>query len=441
MKLISMYAILVLLITTPIATSTSTSGVVNTESKININFCQMYLNWGSSCQDKNCNDYCYKLKGKFSWGNCVTMYGMRSRNSLALEIESTIIWWEINLSKSCLGQSPVILLLYFCGPSGGSLPQKPANVLSKRTFAGVWNNIAEVANELTKVGISFQDILKKKVKNGNDTLFWMDEWCDGEPLKDQFPDLYQLERRKTCRISQRVLAEGYNWEWRSVPTTGSQAHSFQMLSDAIDVYRPCPDPDSCICPLSDDGIFHVKAIKLRIDNKELAINEVVIPWLHDIPIKVNTFIWRANLGRIPSNLALKRRGITNIRESCPQCHIEDEDSDHIMIRCPLANKIWELIFQWCNIPKPDFQTIGDLIGLTKTWRRCRRKKNNLICICFGVMWILWKTRCELVFRSTRYSFSQIIDRVKSIVFNWIRHKRVECNIKWDEWCVCPLNCL
>nr|KAJ0217713.1 hypothetical protein LSAT_V11C300135570 [Lactuca sativa] len=157
-------------------------------------------------------------------------------------------------------------------------------------FVGVWNNIAEVANELTKVWISFRDILKKKVKNGNDTLFRMDEWCDGEPLKDQFPELYQLERRKACRISQRVQVEGYTWQWRSTPATGSQTHSFQMLYEAIGEYRLSPDPESWICPLSDDGIFHVEEIKLRIDNIEPTINEVIIPWLHDIPIKVNTFI-------------------------------------------------------------------------------------------------------------------------------------------------------
>lgn len=129
MKLISMYAILVLLITTPIATSTSTIGnftyfciwlfiyaylrlfvkdsfidkwfqllqgsekkskffnedcvllwlvlgVVNTESKIKIDFCESYFNWGSSCQDKKCNDYCSNVYDKFSWGECVTLYGM-----------------------------------------------------------------------------------------------------------------------------------------------------------------------------------------------------------------------------------------------------------------------------------------------------------------------------------------------------------------------------
>lgn len=52
-----------------------------------------------------------------------------------------------------------------------NLHNKLANVLSKRTIPGLWNNMEEVLKDLTKVGISFHGILKKQVKNGNDILF------------------------------------------------------------------------------------------------------------------------------------------------------------------------------------------------------------------------------------------------------------------------------
>ncbi|CAI9265575.1 unnamed protein product [Lactuca saligna] len=109
------------------------------------------------------------------------------------------------------------------------------------------------------------------------------------------------------------------------------------------------------------------------------------------------------MGRIPSNLALKRRGVAIINTSCPQCHLENEDTEHILIRCPVASNVWDLIFKWCNIPKPQFQTVGELIGFVKTWGIRRRRRNNLICVCFGVMWILWKTRCDGVLKNKRTS--------------------------------------
>ena len=131
--------------------------------------------------------------------------------------------------------------------------------------------------DLTKVGINFHDILKKQVRNGNDTLFWLDSWCDSESLKDKFPELYQLERHKTCRVSQRVQAEGHTWEWRSTPASAEQIHSLRMLYDVIGEHQPTPEPDTWNCPLSEDGTFHVEVIRLKIDNVEPANNEVIIP--------------------------------------------------------------------------------------------------------------------------------------------------------------------
>ena len=210
------------------------------------------------------------------------------------------------------------------------------------------------------------------------------------------------------------------------PATDEQIHSLQLLYESIGEHRPSSDPDSWSCPLSGDGSFLVEAIRLKLDNTEPATNEVIIPWIHEIPIKVNSFIWRANMGRIPSYIALKRRGVGIPNASCPQCQLEEEDAEHILIRCPVASNVWEPIFKWCNIPKPQFQTIGELIEFVKTWGRCRKRRNNLICIIFGAMWILWKTRCEGVFKVKRTSHFQIIDSVKSVVFTWIRHRRVNC---------------
>lgn len=89
-----------------------------------------------------------------------------------------------------------------------------------------------------------------------------------------------------------------------------------MIYDVIGEHQPTPKPDTWNCPLSKDGTFHVKVIRIKIDNVEPVNNEVIIPWIHDIPLKVNTFIWKANLGRIPTNVALKKRGVTILHSTC-----------------------------------------------------------------------------------------------------------------------------
>ncbi|CAH1441703.1 unnamed protein product [Lactuca virosa] len=76
MKLVNMYAILLILITISIATKASiaTIGDVNTNRKINIKFCHTFSTMSTGCQDGNCNDYCRDLKGKFAYGKCFDPY-------------------------------------------------------------------------------------------------------------------------------------------------------------------------------------------------------------------------------------------------------------------------------------------------------------------------------------------------------------------------------
>lgn len=93
-----------------------------------------------------------------------------------------------------------------------NLKNKPAERLSKKTIPSVWNNIAGVIKELEKTGISFQDILRKQVKDGGDTLFWMDAWCDKEPLRKRFPELFQMESRKSCTVKERIHEVGPTWK-------------------------------------------------------------------------------------------------------------------------------------------------------------------------------------------------------------------------------------
>nr|KAJ0197867.1 hypothetical protein LSAT_V11C700361530 [Lactuca sativa] len=247
-------------------------------------------------------------------------------------------WWDMKNNRSALWRRVVMGI--------HNLKNKPAERLSKKTIPGVWNNIAGV-------------------KDGGDTLFWMDAWCDKEPLRKRFPELFQMERRKSCTIKERIHEAGPMWKWRSPLTTDDQVQSLQTLLTVIGDFRPTSGMDNWKCTISNDGKYHVHDLRSKLDNMEPASSDVIIPWIHDIPIKVLTFIWRANLGRIPSNKALIRRGVPGIEAKCSQCLQEDEDTTHILIRYPMAIAVWELVFKWCAIPQPQLHDIGELISFFK----------------------------------------------------------------------------
>nr|KAJ0186253.1 hypothetical protein LSAT_V11C900482370 [Lactuca sativa] len=60
------------------------------------------------------------------------------------------------------------------------------------------------------------------------------------------------------------------------------------------------------------AIFRVSDIRALIDSKlTISINNPTV-WLHLVPIKCISFVWRACMGRIPTTVALSKRG------NCPK---------------------------------------------------------------------------------------------------------------------------
>jgi len=55
---------------------------------------------------------------------------------------------------------------------------------------------------LMNVKYSFMDFLSFEVKDGTETRFWEDKWLGNKPLKDIFPALFNIVRRKQDSMAQ-----------------------------------------------------------------------------------------------------------------------------------------------------------------------------------------------------------------------------------------------
>lgn len=101
-----------------------------------------------------------------SWGKVVTSKekGGLGLGSLRAFNLAMIVkwWWGLKNNKSTLWRR-VIMGIH-------NLHNKPAKTLAKKTIPGIWSNIAGVIQELQKDGLSFDDIFKKQVREGEDTL-------------------------------------------------------------------------------------------------------------------------------------------------------------------------------------------------------------------------------------------------------------------------------
>jgi hypothetical protein len=70
-------------------------------------------------------------------------------------------------------------------------------------------------------------------------------------------------------------------------------------------------------------------------------------WLKAVPLKVNLFVWRLFLNRLPTKDNLFRRGAIEAAQlSCAALCGELEDRDHLFFWCDVYERIWLLISKW-----------------------------------------------------------------------------------------------
>ncbi|CAI9294617.1 unnamed protein product [Lactuca saligna] len=83
-----------------------------------------------------------------------------------------------------------------------------------------------------------------------------------------------------------VLLARQIWNYKTTPSFAEEIHNLHGLINAIGKFQPTFGTDTWKCPKSNDGIYNIDTIRLIIDNTEPTNNEVFIPWIHDVPIKV-----------------------------------------------------------------------------------------------------------------------------------------------------------
>nr|GEV10093.1 RNA-directed DNA polymerase, eukaryota [Tanacetum cinerariifolium] len=96
-----------------------------------------------------------------------------------------------------------------------------------------WLDIVREINVLRSKGINFLSFIRKKVGNGEDTLFWEDSWFDGISLKQQFPRLYSLESAKHINVAEKMNHLSLSWSYRREPRGGSEEEQQNMLFSRI----------------------------------------------------------------------------------------------------------------------------------------------------------------------------------------------------------------
>ncbi|GJS32808.1 ribonuclease H-like domain-containing protein [Tanacetum coccineum] len=135
-------------------------------------------------------------------------------------------------------------------------------------------------------------------------------------------------------------------------------------------------------------VFGALVLNVLIDQKSLP-SLPSTTWEKSIPRKVNIFIWKLSLDRLPHRLNLFLRGIDILTISCSSCNANVESANHIFFECIIASDMWKLVYRWCDIPfvqALSFEAFKDWFSF---WHAPKDKKHKLYVI--SDMWKLNQT--------------------------------------------------
>ena len=147
------------------------------------------------------------------------------------------------------------------------------------------------------------------------------------------------------------------------------------------------------------------------------------------------------MDRIPSAVALARRGINVGNNSYALCNSGIEEADHLLINCPFTAVSRDWILNWCGVHAQPFSTVSDFINSTANWGNCPKKRKIFIAICYGLLWYTWKARNDVVFNKVCISPLKMADSVVTMVFSFVAHRGNFGKVKWANRLCCPFNVL
>ncbi|XP_071719048.1 uncharacterized protein [Rutidosis leptorrhynchoides] len=301
---------------------------------------------------------------------------------------------------------------------------------------GTWHGIVSLFNSLMSASYLPVNTLKRLVGNGCDTNFWHDVWVGDTPLAIKFNRLYHLASNQNCSVSDLWNGSSWTWSWRRQPANQVQVQLESLLILLQNVALTNSN-DKWIWSIAQDGTFSVKDTRLYLDSVYLPTAHQSTRWHHFLPIKINIFVWRLLLNRLPTRFNLYIRGIDIDSIVCPTCCVAGESTDHTFISCNLAAAVWNRVKIWTGVSWPHLDNNEDLFNWVDLFAASSVAKSRLYCIVVSTFWWIWRFRNDNLFGSKTIKRSDIFDSIRMSSFTWLKTRSKIAPLCTD-WLSCPL---
>nr|GEZ23859.1 RNA-directed DNA polymerase, eukaryota [Tanacetum cinerariifolium] len=217
-------------------------------------------------------------------------------------------------------------------------------------------------------------MLKKRIGNGADTSFWSECWLGDIPLRAKYPRLFTLEMDKEALVESKLhsLMES---SFRRNARGGIEQHLLVELTSMLESVSLLNSCDRWICDLTSDGDVRVK--------------------------EVNVFTWRARQDCLPTRVNLVRRGINVESCVCQVCSSGEEDINHTLFRCDLAQQVLRRICRWWDLDPSGWSSFQEWYSWFLSIRLSSKVKSLLKGTFFVAWWSIWRFKNHTIFEEIR----------------------------------------
>lgn len=303
-----------------------------------------------------------------------------------------------------------------------------------------WGSIVSAVKTLRLVNINWEDLCTKKVGNGLKTAFWTDRWKGAYSFSNRFPRLYALETDKHASVANRVK-DGSSWSWRRPIRDGREVEEFDQLREVIGDYSLTDKPDRWNWELSSNGFFSATSMRSFVEKVFLGAGDKETIWNSLVPSRVNIFIWRVMMDRLPTRDNLIKLKVDLDSALCPVCGSDNESIQHMLFKCPIASEVWRFIERWWSFSIPGNRSLESMINGIKAAFNNRLDRKVLEAVFFTTCYILWCFRNKCVFDILPPRKAAILDFIVEKSYCWVL-ARCKGSVKNPVvWSCNPTSCI
>ncbi|GJX22419.1 RNA-directed DNA polymerase, eukaryota [Tanacetum coccineum] len=183
--------------------------------------------------------------------------------------------------------------------------------------------------------IAIRQILLQELDHNE--IFYTDLW-----LNDGFR-LIRLDPDPNCVVIDWFVNGEWNLKWSRPIVSGRNLDYLISLNSDLEQISSFTGRDEVGWELGNNATFTVKETREHIDDNILPTLDAPTIWCKSVPRKVNIFLWRLHLDRLPTRLNLSKRGLDIPSITCLICSNDVESNDHIFYSCEVAASIWCLV--------------------------------------------------------------------------------------------------